>query len=109
MLNNEYDSNKNNYSFSIENIILFLFFFKSFFFVSIFNNKIIEFKNLNSSEYSSTSINNGYKINDLVSNHNDLLNLISLYSDKYILLFILGMILLFTMVGVIVITKNKYV
>jgi hypothetical protein len=60
-------------------------------------------------QYFPTFIENNYFLTDLTNNYGDVYALISLYSDKSILLLILGLILLFTMMGVIVITKNKNV
>ena len=58
------------------------------------------------SSYLPGIINNNFFFKDLIKNQGDVIEFITLYTEKYLLLFILGNILLFTMMGVIVITKK---
>lgn len=109
MLNNEYDYKNQNHSLSFENTFIFVFFFKIFFWISLLNNKIIYFKSIYPKYYLNSYISDSFSTSNLLSNQNDVLSLIILYSEKYIFLIVLGMILLYTMIGVIVITKNKHV
>lgn len=111
MLNNEYTpltTWSNHYSF--ENIILLLFSCKAFFFMSYFNLKLCFFlENWNSIEYSPMLIVNNYFIKEFLKNQGDIISFFSLYTEQFFLILILAMILLFTMMGVIVITKTKNV
>lgn len=109
MLNNEYDSSKQNYFFSFENIILFIIVCKTFFIWNILNNKVIFFTSLNINKYIPSLITDNLSITNYLSTQNDVILFICLYSEKYLLLIFLGLVLLFTMIGVIVITKNKHV
>jgi NADH:ubiquinone oxidoreductase subunit 6 (subunit J) len=110
MLNNEYTSVKIVTQYSLENMLLLLFCCKLFFFMSYLNLKICSFiESFYSKEYSPMLIQNNYFLKELLSNQGDVITFLSLYTEKSILIFILGMILLFTMMGVIVITKGKYV
>ena len=109
MLNNEYDYKKQNTTYSFETALLLIFFSKIFYSISIINNKIINFKLMYTNRFLASYITENYALNDLISCHYDIYTIINLYSEKYILLIFLGMILLYTMIGVIVITKNKNV
>jgi NADH:ubiquinone oxidoreductase subunit 6 (subunit J) len=109
MLNNEYNSDKIITKYSFENILLFIIFFKTFYLISCLNLKISLFKTLSLVQYLPTYIENNYFLKNFTENHSDVVNFISLYTEKSLLLIILGLILLFTMLGVIVITKKKYV
>lgn len=109
MLNNEYNSDKIITKYSFENILLFILFFKTFYLISCLNFKISLFKSLSLVQYLPTYIENNYFLKNFTENHSDVVNFVSLYTEKSLLLIILGFILLFTMLGVIVITKKKYV
>lgn len=109
MLNNEYDSGKQSYFFSFENIIYCIILCKVFFVFNILNNKIILFASINKNKYAPSFIVENISTNSYLSNQNDVLLFVCLYTEKYLLLLFLGMVLLFTMIGVIVITKNKHV
>lgn len=110
MLNNEYTSTKIVTNYSFENIILLLFTGKLFFLISYLNQKICLFHQIALSiDYSPMLIQNNYFLKHLLNNQGDVLSFISLYTEKFILIIILGIILLFTMMGVIVITKSKHV
>ena len=57
-------------------------------------------------DYFPTFIENFYFMNDLFKNQGDTITLLSLYTEKSILLLVLGLILLYTMMGVIIITRK---
>lgn len=111
MLNNEYTQLTTTLSYySLENMILLLFSCKAFFFISYFNSKICFFlENWNSTEYSPMLVVNNYFIKEILKNQGDVISFFSLYTEQFVLIIILAMILLFTMMGVIVITKTKHV
>lgn len=106
MLNNEYHSNKTNTPLSVDNIIFLIFFFKCFFLLSCLNFNLCYFRSLFFNNYLSVFIENNYFLSDILKNQGDVLTLMSLYTEKSILLFILGFILLFTMMAIIVITRK---
>lgn len=109
MLNNEYKSSKGVTQFSLEHLIFTLFFFKCFFFLTYLNYKLCIFITTLSTSYLPTHIENNYFYKELLNNQGDAITFMSLYTEKFILLLILGAILLFTMIGVIVITRSKHV
>jgi len=100
---------KVNSQYSIENIIFCLFFFKCFFFLTCLNSKLCFTLDSSLTSYLPTFIENNYFYKDITNNQGDVAILIGLYSEKAILLLILGGIILFTMIGVILITRTKYV
>jgi NADH:ubiquinone oxidoreductase subunit 6 (subunit J) len=106
MLNNEYTTIKNSKSYSIENISLILFASKSYFSINSLNYYICVQKSNFFMYFFPTYIGNNYFWKDLFNNQSDVSNFICLFTEKYLFLFILGNILLFTMMGVIVITKK---
>lgn len=108
MLSNEYDSKKNQNYFSIDNILIILIFVKLFFFINIINKKILYYTNTFYNFLIPVNITQNTYSTNFLSSQNDIILFINLYSEKYIFLISLGMILLFTMIGVIVITKNKH-
>ena len=96
--------------YSCENLLLLLLSCKTFFFISYFNSRICFFlQNWNNTEYSPFLIINNYFLKNFLKNQGDIISFVSLYTEQFLLLLILGMILLFTMMGVIIITKTKYV
>ena len=110
MLNNEYITTKIVTQYSFGNILLLLVACKAFFLISSLNFKIYLFNaTLFPNEYSPLFIHNNYFLQTFLTNQGDVLTFSSLYTDKGVLILILGMILLFTMMGVIVITKSKHV
>lgn len=106
MLNDDYRLVRVATQYSIGNILLFLFIVKFFFFFTYINFNLIRFKAYQSFEYNTFVIENNYTISDLFKNQGDILNLINLYTEKSLLLILLGLILLYTMKGVIVITRQ---
>lgn len=109
MLTNEYDSkHKKNYL-SIENIFIILIFAKLFFLCNILNKKIIIHANIYYNIFMPTNLTGNFFFNQFISTQSDIILFIHLYSEKYIFIILLGMILLFTMIGVIFITKTKHV
>ena len=106
MLNNEYSTIKNVKQISFDNILIFLITFKIWFFLTTLNYNINVEKNYLFYDYFPTYIENNYFYKDMLNNHSDIYNFFSLFTENYILLFLLGNILLFTMMGVIVITKK---
>ena len=106
MLNNEYSTKKNITLYSFENIFLFLISFKFFYIVTYFNYKLCYLKINISLDYVPSLIENNYFLKDIMKNHGDALMLLNIFTEKSILLFLLGIILLFTMLGAIVITKK---
>lgn len=110
MLNKEYQSTRFITQYSFENVILLLFSCKFFFLISYLNFKTCFFtSHLHSITYSPALIQNNYFLKELLNNQGDVTSFLSLYTEKFVLILILGMILLFTMMGVIVITKSKHV
>jgi len=110
MLNNEYTSIKVITQYSLENLLLLLISCKFFFIVSYLNLKVCLFNKIFiCQDYSPMLINNNYFLKDLLNNQGDVFTFLSLYTEKAVLILILGLILLFTMMGVIVITKSKHV
>jgi len=110
MLNNEYTSVRVITQYSLDNFLLLLVSCKLFFLVSYLNLKVCLFnKVLFTQDYSPMLIKNNYFLKQLLNNQSDVFAFLSLYTDKGILIVILGFILLFTMMGVIVITKSKHV
>lgn len=108
MLTNEYDSKQKNNYLSIENILILLIFTKLFFLCNVLNKKIIIHINTYYNIFMPTNITGNIFFNKFISAQNDIILFIHLYSEKYIFIILLGMILLFTMIGVIFITKTKH-
>lgn len=108
MLSNEYDSKKNNHYFSIDTVLIILIFTKLFFLTSILNKQILYYTNTFYNYFIPVNITQNIHIKNFLTSQNDIVLFVNLYSEKYIFLIFLGMILLFTMIGVIVITKNKH-
>lgn len=106
MLNQEYISTKVVILYSLENSFLILLFLKLFFYLSTLNYQLCFFKIYFSLEYVPVYISNTYFLKDLLGNHGDALTFLSLYSEKALIFIIFGLILLFTMMGVILITKK---
>ena len=106
MLNNEYNSLKNYSQYSFENILIFIFFIKSYLYITNINYSLCLMKTYISTAYLPTTISNDFFLKDIMNNYGDVFAFVVLYTEKYLLLFILGNILLFTMMGVIVITKK---
>lgn len=106
MLSNEYTPIKVAKNYSLDNIFLFLIVFKGYFAINSLNFYICMEKSENPMIFFPTHINNNFFWNHFFSNQSDVSNFICLFTEKYLLLFILGNILLFTMIGVIVITKK---
>ena len=106
MLSNEYNFVKSSNQTSFDNILFLLITLKIWFLTTALNFNISTEKSYILNDYFPTHIENNYYLKDLVSNHSDIYNFFSLFTEKYVLLFILGNILLFTMIGVIVITKK---
>lgn len=106
MLNNEYTTIKNSKTYSIENMLLILLASKMYFSVNSLNFYICLEKSEITMNFFPTFISNNYFWKDFFANQSDVSNFICLFTEKYLFLFILGNILLFTMVGVIVITKK---
>ena len=93
--------------FSFYNILFFVFGLKCFFLLSYLNFNLCYFKSGQAETFAASLITNNYNINDLFKNQGDILNLLTLYTEKSLLLGLLGLNLLFTMMGVIIITRNK--
>jgi len=106
MLSNEYSSSKITKQFSFDNVVIILFFFKMFFILTKLNFNLVTHQNLLFVDYFPTYINNNFFLTNYLSNQSDIFLFANLFMEKYVLLFILGNILLFTMIGVIVITKK---
>ena len=106
MLHKEYQSFKVFTLPSWDNFFVLIFMSKFFFFWSCLNLKLCCLKNTYLLSYSSCFIENDFFFKELFNNQSDLVFFISLYTEKAFVLFLLGMILLFTLMGVIVITKK---
>ncbi len=106
MLNYELSTIKPSIFWSPETLITTLIFFKSFFLLTCLNFKLCYVKSHILMDYFPTFIENFYFMNDLFKNQGDTITLLSLYTEKSILLLVLGLILLYTMMGVIIITRK---
>lgn len=110
MINKEYTSSKISYIFSLENIFLFLFFMKSFILLSCFNCKIFFIlQSYYYFDYFPTYIENNYFYISFLSNKDDALFFLSLYSEKFFCFLYIGLIFLYGMIGAVLIMYNKHV
>jgi hypothetical protein len=110
MINKEYTSSKNSSIFSCENILIFVFFIKSFFILSYYNSKVFSLlQGYYFFNYFPTYIENNYNYASLLSNKDDAFFLLNLYSDKFMFVIFLGILFLYSMIAVVLIMYNKNV
>jgi len=103
MLSNEFDTSRSEPKLPIESGVGSIIVFKLCTSIAYLHENIFMFMSKVQHQYIPTHIANNVFITDLYQIYGDTSYFICLYSDKYLYLILLGLILLFSMVGVVLI------